>query len=67
MSTKLDAYMTLHELKTAWLAQFLGCDRTQAWRIRHGQSGTTIPKALKLEAQTGISWHEFVSDAEQAA
>jgi len=63
MTTKLDAYMMLHDLKTAWLADLLECDRTQAWRIRHGESGTTPAKALKLEAKTGISWREFISEA----
>lgn len=67
MATKLDAYMVLNDLKTAWLADFLACDRTQAWRIRHGESGTTPEKALKLEEKTGISWREFVTSVGAAA
>lgn len=60
MATKLDRYMEKNGLKTAWLADLIGRDRTQAYRIRKGQSGTSKKAAIKIAKATGIPWFEFI-------
>lgn len=58
--TKLDKWLTDNEKTTGWLAKKIGLDRHQAYRIRHGQSGTSKDVAMKIEKATGIPWGEFI-------
>lgn len=62
----LDKWLADNGKTTLWLVGILGCDRTQAWRIRHGHSGTSKERAQKIEEKTGLPWHQFI-EPERAA
>lgn len=48
----LNEWMTNNDHDDGWLAGQLGCDRTQANRIKRGVSGTSAERAFKIEALT---------------
>ena len=48
----LDQWMTDNDRDDAWLAGELGCDRSQAWRIRKRKSRTSPARAFQIESLT---------------
>lgn len=49
----LDQWMTDNDCDDLWLAKALGCDRSQAWRIRKRKSRTSAARAFQIEKLTG--------------
>lgn len=56
----LTSWMATREMRDGELAELVGLSQPQLSRIRRGKSGTRPEKAKRLEAVTGIPWHEFV-------
>lgn len=53
--TALDAHMKAHSISDISLARKVRCDRSMITKIRGGKATPSLPLALRISHETGIS------------
>lgn len=58
--TLLDAHMKAHSISDVSLALKVGCDRSMITKIRRGKATPSLPLALRISRETGVSAEELM-------